>query len=136
MMVRKTKTALAFGLWGALLLTACGDDAGRTVIVVDGSDMGGAGEGDDGYPGSDDEDGCLVFRGCDEPDLPPFNEEFEGLEDNSVPWAYLLIGVTGARQHRGEYEWNARGGVVHWTDRDPSGRGPGGWLEHQGRRYQ
>ena len=37
---------------------------------------------------------------------------------------------------RGEYEWNARGGVVHWTHRDPSGRGPGGWLEHQGRRYQ
>ena len=37
---------------------------------------------------------------------------------------------------RGEYEWNAQGGVLHWTHRDPSGRGPGGWLEHQRRRYQ
>ena len=36
----------------------------------------------------------------------------------------------------GEYEWNARGGVIHWTHHDPQGRHPDGWLEHQGRRYQ
>ncbi|MGC4091987.1 MAG: DUF3465 domain-containing protein [Polyangiaceae bacterium] len=36
----------------------------------------------------------------------------------------------------GEYEWNAQGGVVHWTHRDPDGRHVSGWLRHQGRTYQ
>ncbi|BAQ66430.1 DUF3465 domain-containing protein [Geminocystis sp. NIES-3709] len=36
----------------------------------------------------------------------------------------------------GEYEWNAQGGVIHWTHRDPQGKHPHGWLKHKGKIYQ
>jgi hypothetical protein len=36
----------------------------------------------------------------------------------------------------GEYEWNEKGGVVHWTHRDPNGRHEAGWLKAGGRTYQ
>ena len=36
----------------------------------------------------------------------------------------------------GEYEWNAKGGVVHWTHNDPKHRNIDGWLKHRGKTYQ
>lgn len=37
---------------------------------------------------------------------------------------------------RGEYEWNKRGGVIHWTHHDPAGKHAGGWLRHNNTLYQ
>ena len=36
----------------------------------------------------------------------------------------------------GVYEWNDKGGVVHWTHRDPDGKHQTGWLKHKGKTFQ
>ncbi len=36
----------------------------------------------------------------------------------------------------GEYEWNSKGGVIHWTHHDPGGHHADGWLKHEGHTYQ
>ena len=46
----------------------------------------------------------------------------------------LQVGDTVA--FKGEYVWNAQGGLVHWTHRDPSGGHAAGWIRYQGKTYQ
>jgi len=36
----------------------------------------------------------------------------------------------------GQYEANAKGGVIHWTHRDPKGVHTPGFLNHKGQMYQ
>ncbi|MBZ0112422.1 MAG: DUF3465 domain-containing protein [Thermoanaerobaculia bacterium] len=39
-------------------------------------------------------------------------------------------------EFRGRFEWNERGGVVHWTHDDPRGRRSGGWIRRGGASYR
>lgn len=39
-------------------------------------------------------------------------------------------------EFNGVYEWNSKGGVIHWTHHDPERRHPGGWLRHRSRVFQ
>lgn len=36
----------------------------------------------------------------------------------------------------GEYEWNKKGGVMHWTHKDPRNHHAHGWLKHNGKIYE
>ena len=39
-------------------------------------------------------------------------------------------------EFNGVYEWNSKGGIIHWTHHDPEGRHEAGWLRHNGKTYQ
>lgn len=36
----------------------------------------------------------------------------------------------------GEYEWNSKGGIIHWTHRDPKKKHIDGWIRKNGIIYQ
>lgn len=46
------------------------------------------------------------------------------------------LNVGDTVQFYGEYEWNKKGGVIHWTHKDPRNRHAHGWLKHNGRVYE
>jgi len=48
----------------------------------------------------------------------------------------LPLRVGDPLRFRGRYEYDPRGGVLHWTHRDRRHRDRGGWLEHGGRIYR
>ena len=35
----------------------------------------------------------------------------------------------------GEYVWNPKGGIIHWTHHDPSRQHEDGWVLHHGKKY-
>jgi len=39
-------------------------------------------------------------------------------------------------EFNGVYEWNSKGGIIHWTHHDPEGLHEAGWLRHNGIIYQ
>ena len=48
----------------------------------------------------------------------------------------LPLQVGNELSFRGEYVWNARGGLVHWTHHDPAGRHAAGWIRRGDRTWQ
>lgn len=46
------------------------------------------------------------------------------------------VGLGDRVRVRGLYEWNAQGGLVHWTHRDPMGVEDGGWIRLRRREYR
>lgn len=46
----------------------------------------------------------------------------------------LLVG--DALTFKGEYVYNPKGGVMHWTHKDPSGGTKAGWIKHSGKTYE
>lgn len=65
------------------------------------------------------------------------SDEQTVLVSHNIELAPRVPATVGERiAFRGQYEWNERGGVVHWTHHDPRGRRPGGWLRHGERTYR
>ena len=46
------------------------------------------------------------------------------------------LGVGDRVEFSGQYEWNPKGGVIHWTHHDPRGRHEAGWIRHGGKTYR
>lgn len=52
----------------------------------------------------------------------------------AAPRVPLRLGDT-VKIH-GEYIWNAKGGLIHWTHHSDNPAHESGWIEHDGTRYQ
>lgn len=47
----------------------------------------------------------------------------------------IPVMVDDSIEFSGEYEYNDRGGLVHWTHQDPLGEHQAGWINHRGVIY-
>lgn len=47
-----------------------------------------------------------------------------------------VLKVGDSVRFNGEYVWNKKGGVIHWTHHDPQGRHVAGWLKHNGNTFK
>ena len=45
------------------------------------------------------------------------------------------LNIGDSVRFNGEYVWNEKGGVIHWTHHDPQGRHVAGWVIHDGKTY-
>jgi hypothetical protein len=46
------------------------------------------------------------------------------------------LAVGDMLEFKGEYVYNPKGGIVHWTHKDPQGQHEAGWIKHNGQTYQ
>ncbi|NRD73127.1 DUF3465 domain-containing protein [Shewanella sp. VB17] len=46
------------------------------------------------------------------------------------------IGLGDSVEFNGQYEFNDKGGIIHWTHHDPQAHHLDGWLKHNGQIYQ
>ena len=46
------------------------------------------------------------------------------------------IAVGDTVEFRGEYVYNPKGGLVHWTHHDPQKKHYAGWIKHNGHTYE
>ncbi len=62
-------------------------------------------------------------------DLAP---RVSGLREGDTPseWPCHRVSI------KGEYEWSDRGGIIHWTHKDPRSAHEDGWIEPKGVRYE
>jgi hypothetical protein len=44
--------------------------------------------------------------------------------------------IGDAMTFKGEYVYNPKGGIMHWTHHDPDGNQAGGWIKHNGKIYK
>jgi hypothetical protein len=46
------------------------------------------------------------------------------------------LNVGDSLEFKGEYVYNPKGGIVHWTHKDPKGIHEAGWIKHNGKVYE